>query len=128
MSMLLVGFFSWWYGAGWAGQLTDIGSGLSRVNDYFSIPNLLKTIFKPFRQISSNETGRSLQGKFEALLDKLFSRMIGAVVRLLMIVAGLVSMLLLGMVGLMRLVIWPLFPLVPVAGFMLMISVGIFWR
>ena len=126
--MLLVGFFSWWYGAGWAGQLADIASNISHLNDYFSIPNLLKTIFKPFRQISSNESGRSLQDKFEVFLDKLFSRLMGAFVRLLMIITGLVAIIISALFGLARLIIWPLFPLIPVAGFTLMISVGVFWR
>ena len=126
--MLLVGFFQWWYGAGWRDQCDRISATLSKVSDYFSISLLLKTLFKPFRQISADEQAKGLQGMFQVMLDKLVSCTIGAVVRLFMIVAGVTSLLIVALLGLIRLIIWPLFFFLPLIGIVLMFAVGTPWK
>jgi hypothetical protein len=126
--MLLVGFFSWWYGAGWRDQISRISQSIDRLNDYFSVPLLLKTFFKPFREISSGESGKGLQQMFQVFLDKLFSRAIGAFMRFFMIIFGLFAMLFAMLFGLIRLIIWPLFPLLPLVGVVLMFTIGTPWK
>lgn len=126
--MLLVGFFQWWYGAGWRDQYARISVALSRVSDYFSISLLLKTLFKPFRQISADEQARGMQGVFQVMLDKLISRAIGMIMRLFMVVAGVISLLVVALLGLVRLLVWPLFFFLPLIGIVLMFTVGTPWR
>ena len=126
--MLLVGFLSWWYGAGWRGQLERIGRSLASVNDTFSVPLLLKTFFAPFRQISADATGNDIASKFRAWGDRMFSRMIGAFVRFFMILFGLITMFFTLIISLIRLIIWPILLLLPVIGLILMISVGTPWK
>ena len=128
MFMLLVGFFSWWYGAGWRDQISRISASIDRLNDYFSISQLLKTFFKPFRQISAGESGKGLSEMFQVFLDKLFSRIIGAIMRLFMIIFGLVAMMFVAIFGVIRLAVWPLFPFMPLVGIILMILVGTPWK
>lgn len=126
--MLLVGFLSWWYGAGWRGQLSRIGRQLAGVNDFFSIPLLLKTLFAPFRQISAGVTGKSIGDKFRAWGDRMFSRIIGGVMRIFMIIFGTLTLLAVLILSLLRLLFWPIFPLLPVVGVILMLSVGAPWK
>ena len=126
--MLLVGFFGWWYSAGWRGQVARIGDMLARTNDWFSIPLLLKTFFAPFRQISANEAGSDIGSNFRAWGDRLFSRLIGAVMRLFMIIFGAIVLVLILVFSLVRLVLWPIFPLLPVAGVVVMLIVGTPWH
>ncbi len=126
--MLLVGFFSWWYGAGWKAQVQRIVDLLEKVNDYFSIPLLLKTLFSPFRQISADETGRDIASKFRAWGDRMFSRCIGAFMRFFMILFGMVTMVLVMIFSFVRLLLWPVFPLLPLAGLVLMTTIGAPWK
>lgn len=126
--MLLVGFFGWWYNAGWRGQVSRIGNTLTRTNDWFSIPLLIKTFFAPFRQISANEVGNDIGSNFRAWGDLLFSRLIGAFMRFFMIIFGSIALFLVLIFSLIRLALWPLFPLMPVVGVVLMLTVGAPWN
>ena len=126
--MLLVGFFLWWYSAGWRGQVSRIGDTLVRTNDWFSIPLLIKSFFAPFRQISANETGNDIGSRFRAWGDRMFSRVIGAFMRFFMIIFGMITLALVLVASLVRLVLWPIFPLVPVAGAVVMLTVGTPWN
>ncbi|MDR2336836.1 MAG: hypothetical protein LBE03_01900 [Candidatus Nomurabacteria bacterium] len=125
--MLIMAFFAWWYGRGWRFQIEQIKLSLLRTSDTFSIPLLIKTLFAPFRQISASESGRSLDEKFRAVLDKLFSRCIGFIMRTFMIIFGLFVILLLLIISLLRLILWPIMPLMPVAGVILIVMVGTPW-
>ena len=126
--MLMIGLFAWWYGRGWGGQIRRIKATLVRVNDAFSVPLLIKTWFAPFRQISADETGRTIGEKFSAMISRGLSRVIGAVMRTFMIVFGCIVMLLLLVLSLVRFVLWPLMPLMPVAGAVVMMKIGIPWK
>lgn len=125
--MLIAAFFAWWYGRGWRDQVGRVKTSLVKVNDTFSIPLLLKTLFMPFRQISADVGGRSLEEKFRAALDKLFSRLIGAFMRFFVIIAGVVVIFLLLILSVIRLLLWPLMPFLPVVGVVLMTTVGTPW-
>jgi hypothetical protein len=54
--------------------------------------------------------------------DKQFSRVIGAVVRLMLIICGLAGALLYGALGVTMLLVWPLLPFVPLVGIVLTIA------
>jgi hypothetical protein len=126
--MLLVGFFQWWYGRGWRDQVLRIGDTMIRTNDTFSIPLLLKTFFAPFRQISANETGDDINSRFRAWGDRMFSRVIGAFLRFFMIIFGILVLLAMMVVSAVRLILWPIFPFMPVTGLILMLTVGTPWN
>ncbi|MDR1969930.1 MAG: hypothetical protein LBQ11_01095 [Candidatus Nomurabacteria bacterium] len=126
--MLLVGFFSWWYSAGWRGQVSRIGEAVVRTNDWFSIPLLLKTFFAPFRQISANEVGNDIGSNFRAWGDRMFSRCIGAFMRFFMIIFGTIALALVLVISLIRLILWPISPLLPIVGVILMLTIGTPWN
>ncbi len=82
-------FLTWYYTIG----LKLIGnvfySSLLLTWDSFSIPNLIKTLAAPWRRDITASTDRSLQGQLQAAWLNLVARLIGLIVRLLTIMAGL---------------------------------------
>lgn len=114
--MFLVGILSWWYGDGWRERGSMIGDRIARTSDYFSIGLLLSTLFSPFRQISAGAVEGGLAVQFRALLDKLISRIIGAIVRTFMILFGFVTIVLQAVFGGIVLVVWMVVPLFPIVG------------
>ena len=126
--MIFANFLAWWYGAGWRGQASRIAATLVKVEDFFSIDLLLKTLFSPFRQISADTRGKGLSAAFQAFLDRLFSRIIGFVVRSFMILFGLISLIFVLVVSLVRLILWPVFPFAPLFAIILMNLVGAPWK
>jgi hypothetical protein len=117
--MFLVGIISWWYGTGWKGQLGRIRDRLVATAQFFSIGQLLSTLFSPFRQISANKVNGSIGAQLRSFFDQTLSRVIGAIVRLFTIIAGVILMALQALLELVVLIIWLVLPLFPVAGLLL---------
>jgi hypothetical protein len=120
--MLLLSFFSWWYGKGWEQVARSFISRQHTVSDAFSVNQLLRTLFAPWRRIITYP-GRSLAERFRAWGDNMFSRIIGFIVRLGVLVTAGLSLLAIGLLTLLEIIIWPLLPIaIPaliVAGFIL---------
>ena len=114
--MFLVGIVSWWYKGGLLDRIRIVNNRLKYLIDFFSLGLLVSTLFSPFRQISAEVTGNSLNDKLRAFFDKMLSRTIGAIVRTFMIVLGLTTMLIQIVFGGIMLVVWLIIPLIPVAG------------
>lgn len=86
---------------------------LKNATDFFSIRLLVGNMFAPFRQISVGETSTSgLQ--FSVFFDKLLSRVIGAIVRFILLIVGIVTIILQAIGGTSVVLIWPFVPLIPV--------------
>lgn len=89
--------------------------------DFFSVGQLLSTLFSPFRQISAGPTGdASFGGAFRAMIDKLISRVIGAFVRTITILVGVIAILFQAVYEIIVLIGWWFLPLLPVVGFVLL--------
>lgn len=98
-----------------------VGLGVLRTADVFSIGLLVRTLFDPFRQISAGQIRAQapLAVKMQAFFDRLFSRAVGTVVRLLVLFAGLVVIGLRVVWAVGSIVVWALLPLTPVIGIIL---------
>ena len=107
---MISGILQWWYTGGWRIFVVGLGERLRNTADFFSISILIKTLFAPFRQISANDGGAS---RMQAFLDKLFSRMVGMVVRVFIIVAGVVALTFQAIFGVILAILWPLIPFLP---------------
>jgi hypothetical protein len=119
--MLVGSFFSWWYGVGWLTLGRRIAARTTGVLKFFSVGQLAGSLFAPFRQISAGRVqGGSLSMQLRAWGDKQFSRVIGAVVRLMLIACGLVGALFYALVGVVLIIFWPLLPVFPIIGLVLM--------
>lgn len=117
MVMLLVtSLLTWWYTDGWRSRARLVSDRLDATIDYFSFDLLLKTLFAPFRQISAGRVDGPLEVKLRALVDKLFSRIIGAFIRLVILFVGGIVVTLQVLVGLVMLIAWMIVPLLPLLG------------
>jgi hypothetical protein len=125
--MLIVGILSWWYGEGWKQRVVMQREKLASTMDYFSIDLLLRTFFSPFRQISAGKVNGPLGVQMRAFFDRLISRMIGAMVRLFMIVIGTLAIIMYIVIGATWLIIWAFVPFFPIIGLILFISGWMPW-
>lgn len=121
--MFLVGMISWWYGRGLKGQFGRIRDRFVSTLQFFSVGQLLSTLFAPFRQISAGRVQGSLAMQMRAFFDQTISRVIGAIVRLFTILAGLIVLLVQIIGEALIIVVWLTLPLFPIAGF-IMLAIG----
>ena len=115
--VLVISMLRWWYTDGWRARAHLIANRLEGTIDYFSFDLLLKTLFSPFRQISAGKVDGPLGVQFQAFLEKLISRVIGAVVRTLILVVGgfvMVAQILFSLIILIGWFVVPTFPFVGV--------------
>lgn len=119
--MFLVGLISWWYGRGWVSQWRRVAVRFALTLEFFSIGQLISTMFAPFRQISANGGGDGTFGSaMRSFVDQLISRLIGAFVRFFTIVFGLVVIGLQAVYEIVIMISWWFLPLFPIAGFILL--------
>lgn len=117
--LLVTELLRWWYGDGLRERVRMIAGRLDGTIDYFSIDLLLKTLFSPFRQISAGKVDGSLEVQFRAFVDKLFSRVIGAFIRLIILIVGGVTIALQVLLSTVVLLTWLCVPLAPIVGVVL---------
>jgi len=108
--MLALEFFRWWYGQGWRLRAQNIKRRLTRTSHLFSAPSLLRTLFAPWRRIVTYP-GAGLEAHVQAATDNLVSRLVGFVVRLMVLVSAGVILLLVLVFSVVEVVVWPLLPL-----------------
>lgn len=126
--MVIISLLSWWYSEGWLEQISLTKRSFIKLADKFSIGMLLRTLFAPFRQISVGEQAGKTASLASVIADKLISRLVGSVMRLVMVFVGTLALIIYAIVSVFRLVGWPLLPLTPVLGLILMVSVGAPWK
>ena len=114
--LLITSLLRWWYTDGWRARAQRVANRLDGTMDYFSFDLLLKTLFTPFRQISAGSVDGPLEVKLRALIDKLFSRVIGAFIRLIILIVGGLTIGFQAVFGVLVLVGWAVVPLFPMIG------------
>lgn len=122
--LLVLSLLRWWYTDGWRQRVKLVANRLDGTIDYFSIDLLLRTLFAPFRQISAGRVDGSLEVQMRALIDKLFSRIIGMFIRIIILVIGGVVIATQVLIGLLILIGWGLVPVLPAAG-IIMAVIGV---
>src|SRR6185437_5339142 len=106
MFMFIASFFSWWYTKGWAGVATSFESRIANIAYLFSVNQLLRTLFAPWRRIISYPNA-NFNAKIRAAIDNLFSRTIGFVVRILVLIAAFIAAVLITFITAVELILWP---------------------
>ena len=115
--------FIWWYTVGLKGQFEAGKKRFLSLSDSFSIGLLVKTWFKPFRQIGTGGGGPSLEAKLRAFIDRLVSRLVGGVIRTVVMIVGIFALAFSLLLNTLRLALWVALPALPFASVAL---VGIF--
>lgn len=124
--MLLFSMLGWWYSRGWfwvAKHALVVRN--KRILQFFSVGDLLKTLFAPFRQDYIDTEGAAIGVKLQALGTNLISRLIGFLIRIVLILCGLILVGVNTAIGVAMVVLWPLLPFAPlVAGLVALLWVG----
>lgn len=90
------------------------------VSNYFSVGQLLKTLFSPWRRYNwKYPVGLDLKEFFNTLISNTFSRILGAGCRVVLIKLGILSQIFVVLAGLIIFIAWLLIPFVVIAGFLL---------
>lgn len=90
----------------------------------FSVSDLLRTLFAPFRQTYAGQIKGPLGEQLRAFFDRLISRVIGLIVRLFLLGMAFVALMVVVVVAVVSLIVWPFIPMMPVLGIVLM-SMGV---
>ncbi len=90
---------------------------------YFSIDSLLKSLLSPWKgDIGDYGRGFDAVRYFETFLGNMISRVLGAIIRIVIIIIGLAMQVVIFFLGLFVLIIWICLPAIVVAGFFIAIG------
>lgn len=124
--MILVDLLGWWYTRGYMWAIEQFFVVFThKISNFFSIFDLLKTLFAPFRQDSLQGKGASISIKVQIFFGNILSRFFGFLIRTTLIAVGIVAILVNMIVGFIAVALWLLMPLAPVVACILMFSNGI---
>jgi len=86
--------------------------------NYFSLPLLFKTLFSPWRKYSwSYGRGFDIKRYIEVFFSNLISRILGAIVRIFLIIFGILFEVFILFAGLVVFLGWLILPLLLILGF-----------
>lgn len=112
--MAIIYLLSWWYGQGWLQAFAQIKHRIDFIFDELSLKVLLRTLFEPWKQITSYAPSDATFGdKFRIWFDNLFARLIGFVIRTIMIGLAMLSAFIIFIIGILIAAVWPFIPLLP---------------
>jgi hypothetical protein len=116
----LVGYyFVWHYGPAFLDMLGVFQNILWFLYNFFSIPILLSTLIAPFERIQETYAGGlDPQGFLESLVFNLIMRVIGFIMRSVVIVVGIVVLLGAVVLELVMFVLWVFLPIVIISLFL----------
>ena len=85
--------------------------------NFFSVPILIKTIFSPWRRYKWRyPKGFDIGEFFSTLISNVFSRIIGTILRLVLIIIGIFLQVFVAIAGLIIFAGWLLIPFIIIAG------------
>ena len=86
--------------------------------NYFSLPILLKSLFAPWHKYRWNyPKGLQVGEFFSTLISNSFSRLIGAIIRIILIAVGILFQIFVVFAGLIFFLFWMFLPIIIIAGF-----------
>lgn len=87
--------------------------------NYFSLPLLFKTFFSPWRRYKwSYPKGFDVVEFFNTLISNAVSRILGAMMRIVLIIIGICFQIFVAVAGLIIFLAWLLIPFIIIAGFL----------
>lgn len=121
--MIIADMLGWWYSRGWMWALHQLFVVRTKhIAEFFSITDLLKTLFAPFRQDVIDTSRAPLGVKLQAFGGNIISRIFGFFIRTTLIFVGLFTILLYAVVGLFATLVWPLLPMSPIIALLLLMN------
>lgn len=122
--MFIIRSYTWWFTDGWSVFIGKVRALFSTITDFFSMNSLIRTLFKPFRQISADsaEANSSLDLKFHMFVDRLVSRIIGFFSRFLLLLLGCIVIIISSIISFVLIILWPVIPFAPIIGIVLTVA------
>jgi ATP-dependent Clp protease ATP-binding subunit ClpC len=105
-------FLAWHYTRGTRFYLKRYLFALAWVGHYFSLPLLVCTLFSPWKRLVEKKTGSGFNAAdyFRRVSFNFISRAMGAVVRMALLLAGLVTLVVVMISGILGLGVWLVLP------------------
>ncbi len=86
------------------------------VSNFFSVPLLLSTFFSPWRRYAWRyPRGFDIGEYYKVFISNLFSRVIGAMMRFVLIIFGIIAQILVIVAGFIIILFWVLMPFIVIA-------------
>ncbi|MDP3882501.1 MAG: hypothetical protein Q8Q48_00380 [Candidatus Staskawiczbacteria bacterium] len=115
---ILINWFSWQFYEVPKFLLHVWNNYITFASTFFSFKLLLKTFFSPWRRYKWRyPKGLDITEFFNTLISNTFSRILGAMMRTILIIMGAVSQIAVALIGLIIFVGWILLPFLIIAGF-----------
>ena len=88
-------------------------------SNYFSLPVLLKSLFSPWRRYKWNyPKGLDVGGFLSTIISNGVSRIMGAIMRIFLIIFGFIFQIFIIFAGLIIFLLWIFIPIIVIAGFL----------
>ena len=110
LGRLAAEYFAWHYSTAFLDLWRIYTNFLWFLYNLFSISFLLATLFDPFERIHADHAQGDLQDFVSAFIANTLMRVVGAVIRLCVIIIGTVLLWATALLGLCIFVLWPLLP------------------
>ena len=121
--MFFIEMVQWWYLRGWSWvSHYFLHERNTRIAEFFSMRDLLRTLFAPYRQTFAGRVDGTIGDKLRGLVDSTVSRVIGFIVRIILILAGTLLVVLNSLVGMLCVIAWPLVPALPIIAVILYVT------
>lgn len=118
--MVIILGLRWWYSSGWGWVWKrSIVDRMQWCFRFFSVPELAKTWFSPFKQTYNSNKRGSIDAKIQSAVDNFVSRIIGSIARSILIFCGLISAVVAIVTGLLFIATWPFIPVLPLISLLL---------
>ncbi len=112
--MIVADLLGWWYLHGWTWCIKQVFLVQSeKIANFFSMSDLLKTLFSPFRQDSLQTKNAPVGIKLQLLAGNIISRFFGLIIRSMLVSVGVITLLLNTVVAVTMTLLWPFIPLLP---------------
>lgn len=112
--MLFSGFFIWWYGEGLVQSFQIALAIIGKIADFFSLETLVKTWLAPWKNDVTAAQNLSLGDQLKIWQMNFVSRLVGFVVRTIIIAVSIVLIGITALGGGLVLGVWLLIPLLVV--------------
>lgn len=105
-------YLLWHYSVAYADIVGIIRNYLWVVNHMFSVPDVLKSLFAPFKRLQEEKVNiiRNPSDFFGNLVVNILMRIVGFVIRTILIVIALIAFLMVIALGLCVLALWTILP------------------
>lgn len=121
---LFLNYIAWHYSTAISDLVVNLKNLLKFVIDFFSLPDLVKTLFSPWRRMGEAYPDRFDPTAFmTALVINTMMRIVGFVMRLIVLAVGLVALVVSVLLAVSFFIIWLFIPLVVFA----LIVYGLFY-